>query len=166
MNDTDLDTRLAALAARAPGRDDPPALTGGHRRGRFAIPVTVGPLLVMAMVATAAGGAVVAVNQLVRGYPGIENPGQPLEGAGLECMSPPEAATYLTARGYADVVWQVEAGDAAGSKGASTSVQQATPPQHGFVIPGAVLDDGKLHIVVDQRKGASGMGACFGMPMP
>ena len=168
MTDTelDLDTRLTALAARAPGRDDPPDLRGGRRRGRFAIPAALAPVLVLAVVATAAGAAAVAVDHLARGYPGIENPGQPLEGADLECMSPREAAAYLAAHGYADVIWQVETGDVNGPKGASGSVQQATPPDHGYVIPTAVLDDGKLHVVVDQRTGATGSGACYGMPMP
>ncbi len=163
--DLDLDTRLIALAARAPGRDDPPALSRTYRRRRLAIPMTLAPILVLAIVATA-GAAVVAVNQLAHAYPGIQNPGQPLEGAGLECMSPPVAAVYLAAHGYPDVVWEVQTGAISNSKGLSGGGPQSTPPDHGFVIPAAVLDDGKLHVVVDQRVGATGTGACFGMPMP
>jgi hypothetical protein len=169
MSDTDLDldleARLSALAARAPGRDDPPALTRANRRRRLAIPMTLAPLLVLALVATA-GAAVVAVNQLAHADPGIENPGQPLEGAGLECMSPPAAAVYLAAHGYPDVVWEVQTGAISNSKGSGGGFQRSTPPDHGFVIPASVLDDGKLHIVVDQRVGSTGTGACFGMPMP
>jgi hypothetical protein len=161
--DTDLDARLSALEARAPGRDDPPPLVRA-RRGRFAIPMTAAPILVLAMVATVAAGAVV-VGTLAEGHEGIENPGQPLAGANMECMTPPQAAAFLAAHGYTDVVWQVEAGDVSTKEGAS-SVNQAAPPEHGFVIPGAVAGDGRLHMVIDQRRGATGVGACFGRPMP
>jgi hypothetical protein len=171
----DLSTRLAALEARAPGRDDPPSLTRAARRGRLGR-VALAPLLVVALVVTVGAGAVVAVNELTRGYPGIENPGQPLAGAQMECMTPPQAAAFLAAHGYTDVVWQVESGavdpvnvdgaEGNAPKGSNTSVQQSTPPEHGYVIPGAVPADGKLHMVVDQRVGATGVGACFGMPMP
>ena len=161
----ELSTRLAALEARAPGRDDPPSLDRTGRRGRLGR-VALAPLMVVALVVTVGAGAVVAVNQLTRGYPGIENPGQPLAGAQMECMTPTQAAAFLAARGYTDVVWQVEGGDVNAPKGSNTSIQQGTAPEHGFVIPGSVLDDGKLHMVVDQRVGASGVGVCFGMPMP
>jgi hypothetical protein len=33
------------------------------------------------------------------------------------------------------------------------------------VIPGSIID-GRLYMVVDQRAGASGVGACNGMAMP
>ena len=62
MNDTDLDVdldaRLAAMEARAPGRSDPPKLAA-RRRGRFAVSLGLAPVLVIGMVATAAAGAVV-----------------------------------------------------------------------------------------------------------
>jgi len=163
MIDTDLEARLTALTARAPGGDDPPALTRA-RRGRIAIPIALAPILVLAIVATAAGAVV--VSGLAAGHAeGIENPGQPLAGARMECMTPPQAATFLAAHGYTDVVWQVETGDVA-TKAGATSVLQATPPEHGYVIPGAILGDGRLHMVIDQRRGATAVGACFGMPMP
>ncbi|MFN8630791.1 MAG: hypothetical protein U0838_10865 [Chloroflexota bacterium] len=57
----------------------------------------------------------------------------------------------------------MESGD--GAKLANTSVQQSTPPAHGFVIPGSIVD-GQLLMVVDQRSAATGVGACYGMPMP
>jgi hypothetical protein len=165
MTDTDdLEARLTALAARAPGGDDPPALTGA-RRGRIAIPIALAPILVLAIVATTAAGVVVVGGLAAGQAEGIENPGQPLAGARMECMTPPQAAAFLAAHGYTDVVWQVETGDASTKVGAA-SVQQAAPPEHGYVIPGAILGDGKLHMVIDQRRGASGVGACFGMPMP
>jgi hypothetical protein len=167
MNDTefDLDNRLVAIAARAPGAD-PPSLMSRRPRGRVAVSSLLGAAAVLALVATAASGAAVIVNDLVRGYPGIENPGEALAGAQMECMSPPQAAAFLAAHGYTNVVWQVEAGDPSGVPRSDTSVLQATPPEHGYVNPAAVLSDGKLHMVVDQRKGATPSGACPGMPMP
>ncbi|HYN48722.1 MAG TPA: hypothetical protein VER83_07625 [Candidatus Nanopelagicales bacterium] len=163
MDPNDLDTRLAALEARAPGRDDPPELPRTRRRGLLATPLVLAPVLLLALVASAAaGGAVVAT--LVQSFPGVQNPGQPLEGANLECMSPPRAAAFLAERGFIDVVWQVETGDIEGKSG--STVQVATPPDHGYVIPGAILSDGKLYMVVDQRTGATGGGACPDLPMP
>lgn len=162
MYPDELDTRLAALEARAPGRDDPPELPRTRRR-RLTTPLVLAPVLVLALVASAAaGGAVVAT--LVQSSEGVQNPGQPLEGANLECKSPPEAAAYLAERGFTGVVWQVESGVAGEKTG--RSVQQAAPPEHGYVIPGAILSDGKLYMVVDQRVGATGGGACPDLPMP
>jgi hypothetical protein len=161
--DSELDGRLASLAERAPAAPAPPIVA--HRRGhgrRLGVSMTLAFALALGGVATAAAGVVV-IGQLARSVEGIENPGQPLHGANLECMTPPEAAAFLAAHGYSDVVWQVEAGD--GTKTGGTSVQQATPPAHGFVVPGAVVD-GRLHMVVDQRAGAQGVGVCNGMPMP
>ncbi len=160
--DLELDTRVAALEARAPGRGDPPRLTQGARRGRLTASLTLAPLLLLGVVATAAAGAVV-VGQQATGREGIQNHGQPLAGARMECMTPPEAAAYLAERGYPDVVWQVEAGDptAGGGKGATTSTQQATAPEHGYVVPGSILDDGRPIMIVDQRVGATGHGDCL-----
>lgn len=163
MKPDDIETRLAGLEARAPGRDDPPALSRSGRRGRFATPLVLAPVLVLALVASAAaGGAVVAT--LVQSAPGVQNPGQPLEGANLECMSPPAAAAYLAEHGFTDVVWQVETGVSGEKSGSSTQV--STPPDHGYVVPAAILSDGKLHMIVDQRAGATGVGACPDLPMP
>lgn len=118
--------------------------------------LAVGSVLALAIRATAVG-SVVLVSSLVRGYPGIENPGQPLAGANLECMTPPQAAAFLAGHGYTGVVWEVTT--------SSGGYQTATPPEHGYVNPGAVFDDGHLHMVIDQRPG-SGVGACYGKPMP
>jgi hypothetical protein len=169
--DLDLSTRLAALEARAPRHDRPPALTARRQRGRFAVSLAIAPILVLAVVATTAAGAVV-VSNLVRGYPGIENPGQPLAGAQMECMTPPQAAAFLAAHGFTNVDWQVEAGDVTkkiDGQDATTSVHQAVPPEHGYVIPGSVLDDGSVIMIVDQRVGTplgQGVGDCYGRPMP
>jgi hypothetical protein len=167
-NDTDLQTRLAALEARAPATGLPPALPErGRSRRRFAVSMAMAPVFILALVATAAAGAVVI--RFAEGYPGIENPGQPLAGASMECMTPPEAAAFLAAHGYANVDWQVESGTvltADGGKGSSSSVHVSTPPAHGYVIPGSLLPDGQVIMVVDQRDGATGVGDCFGKPMP
>jgi hypothetical protein len=167
-DDAQLATRLAALEARAPATSGPPPLPVRRRRGRFALPVAMAPLLVLALVATAAAGAAV-IGRLAEGYPGIENPGQPLAGAAMECMDPPAAAAFLAAHGFSRVAWQVETGtvlSADGGKGPSSSVHVTTPPAHGYVIPGSLLPDGTVIMVVDQRDGATGVGACFGKPMP
>jgi hypothetical protein len=49
---------------------------------------------------------------------------------------------------------------------ATTTIQQATPPEHGYVMPGAILEDGRPIMIIDQRMGASGVGDCFGKSMP
>ncbi len=167
-HDLDLTTRLVSLEARAPGTALPPALPRRGRRGRFALPVAMAPLLALAVVATAAAGATV-LTRMAEGYPGIENPGQPLFGASMECMTPPDAAAFLAAHGYTQVDWQVETGTATsadGGKGTSSTVHVSTPPAHGFVIPGSRFPGGKVIMVVDQRRDATGVGDCFGHPMP
>ena len=167
-DDLDLETRLAALEARAPGSGTPPALPARRRRGRFAASMAMAPVLALAIVATTAAGAVV-VSNLVKGYEGIQNPGQPLAGAHMECMSPREAAAFLAAHGFTTVDWQIEGGDPStkiAGGAATTSVHQAVPPEHGFVIPGSVLDDGSVIMVIDQQVGATGAGDCYGNPMP
>lgn len=161
--DAEIDGRLAALVDRAP-IGEAPSLSRARRgrRERLGVSITLAAALALGAMGTAAAGAIV-VSGLVRGTPGIENEGQPLHGANLECMTPPQAAAYLAAHGFTSVVWQVESGD--GAKLANTSVQQSTPPAHGFVIPGSIVD-GQLLMVVDQRSAATGVGACYGMPMP
>jgi len=167
MTPTDLEARLAALEARAPGGAQPPALptTGSGRRSRLFAPIAMAPVLVLAVAATAVAGGAVVGGIVAQGLPGAQNPGQPLEGANLECMNPPQAAAYLTDHGFTNVDWQVETG-IAGDKGSGSSTQVATPPAHGYVVPGAFLGDGRLIMIVDQRHGATGTGACYGDPMP
>jgi hypothetical protein len=161
--DRDLDGRLASLAERAPAGASPSLARGrrGHR-GPVGLSLTLAVALALGAVATA-GAAAIVVGQLAQGTPGVENPGQPLYGANLECMTPTQASAYLAAHGFTQVVWQVESGD--GSKTGGSSVQQSTAPAHGFVIPGSVIN-GTLYMVVDQRAGASGAGSCNGMAMP
>ena len=162
MNDElDLKDRLAAIEDRAPASEPPPL--AARRRRPLALSLAAATLLVLVVATTAVAGVAV-VSGMVRSYPGIENPGQPLAGAAMECMSPPQAAAFLAAHGYAEVVWQVESGGPGKADGTTTLV--STPPAHGYVVPGAILDDGKLHMIVDQRPGTQPAGVCSGMPMP
>lgn len=166
--DQRLDARLAAMESRAPGRDDPPRLERRSPRGRVAA-LAMAPVLVLALVATAAAGGVIVSQLVAESRPGVQNPGQPLEGATMECLTPPEAQAFLAEHGFVDVVWQVESGSMLapdGGKGQSSTVQQPSAPEHGHVIPGSIGSDGRLTMVVDQRLGATGVGACFGQPMP
>jgi len=155
----EIDVRLAAMEARVPATATLRAAP--RRRIRRLASLAAAPVLVLALAATAVAG--VAIARFAQGTPGVENPGQPLAGAGLECMTPPQAAAYLAAHGYPDVTWQVETGDIAAKSGGSTQV--ATPPAHGYVIPGSIVN-GTLIMVIDQRVGASGSGACASEPMP
>ncbi len=167
-DDLDLSSRLAALEASAPAMATPPALPTRRRRARFAIPMAMAPVLVLAIVATTAASAFVVAN-LAQEHEGIQNPGQPLAGAHMECMSPPEANAFLAAHGFGKVDWQVETGTAVapdGGKGSSSTVHQLTPPAHGYVIPGSLLEDGTVIMVADQRTGATGVGDCYMTPMP
>jgi hypothetical protein len=162
--DSGLDQRLAAMESRVTVAGAPPALGAtGRRSRRFALSLSAAPVLVLAIAATA--GAAVVASGLARGYPGIQNDGQPMAGAHMECLTPPQAAALLAAHGFTSVTWQVESGSTA-VKGEGSSTQQATPPQHGYVVPGSVLEDGSVIMVVDQRVDATGTGACPDLPMP
>lgn len=159
---TDLHARLTALEGRVPMATAPALPDDGRRSLGRPAALVLAPLALAVLATTAlAGGAAVA--GLARGTEGVENPGQPLEGAALECLSPLDAATVLAERGFTNVVWQIESGGTDG-KGGST-VQQATAPEHGYVVPGSIVD-GALLMVVDQRPGATGSGACPDLPMP
>lgn len=159
--DAALNSRIAELESRISVPAGPPRIKSSRPRilGRS---IALVPLLTLAVVATTAGGVVVST--LVRGYPGVQDAGQPLAGAQLECMAPPDAAAFLSDRGFVGVVWQIESGDPA--TGTATESQAAEAPAHGYVIPGSILGDGRLHMIVDQRVGATGVGDCFGQPMP
>ena len=160
MPTDELDARLAALEARAPVAGLPPSPSDVRSlRRRIGSPglVAAGLTLVLGVTAVAGG----AVLEAVRGHEGVENRGQPLHGANMECMSPPEAEAFLTAKGFVDVVWQVESGRGKDGR----SVQQTEAPEHGYVVPGSIID-GTLYMVVDQREDARGTGACFRMKMP
>ena len=154
--DIELDKRLGQLEARVPGAEAP--MLGGRRRApRILGGSLAGTILVLLAATTVVGGAVI-VSGVGRTAPGVQNPGQPLYGAGLECMSPPEAEAYLTDHGFPDAVWQVW-------RDGLATVLVSTPPEHGFVVPGSILD-GVLYMIVDQRASGAAVGACFGAPMP
>jgi hypothetical protein len=156
----DLDARLAALEARAPVAGEPPRpWLATTRRRRGASPVLLAVGLTLALGVTAAAVAVEGLR--AQSHPGVQNPGQPLHGASLECLSPREAERLLLRKGFRDVVWQVESGT--GKTG--TSIQPRSAPEHGYVVPGAIVE-GVLYMVVDQRQGATGTGDCFRMEMP
>jgi hypothetical protein len=137
----------------------PPELRS-HRSRRVALSFASASLLILALGGTAL--AAIAIANQAQGHPGVENPGQPLYGARLECMTPPQAAAYIADHGITQVVWQVERDDPAAiavGKTGSTSVQQTTAPETGVVVPGSIAD-GTLLMVVDQRHGAQVSGAC------
>ena len=160
MPTDELDARLAALEARAPVAGQPPTPSDVRSlRRRIGSPGLVAAGLTLLLGVTAVAGG--AVLEAVRGHEGVENRGQPLHGADMECMSPPEAEAFLTRKGFVDVVWQVESGRGKDGR----SVQQTEAPEHGYVVPGSIID-GTLYMVVDQREDATGTGACFRMKMP
>jgi hypothetical protein len=162
MDDKVLGVRLAAMESRAPGAQPPIPLSTSKQRRLFA-PIALAPAMLLLVVATAAAAGAAGMLGVV-GYPGAENPGQPLQGAGLECMSPPAAAAYLSGHGYDNVVWQVEVGSE--SENTDVSHQEVTAPEHGYVVSGAFDSDGRLIVIVDQRVGSTGSGACNTIPMP
>lgn len=162
-SEEDLGPRLTRIVGQLPIAGEPPAYRGPRHRRVAGLSATS---VLVILLASAVGVIAIprVVGTLVQGFPGIENPGQALANAGLECMSPPEAAQYLAAHGFSTVVWEVQSGDL--SKDIDVSTIQSAPPAHGYVIPGAVLDDGKLHMIVDERVGAHGIGKCAQMSMP
>ncbi len=156
MVNEELEKRLGQLEARIPGAE-PPTLRGRRRGASILGGSLVGTMLVLVTATTVVGGALIVIGE-VRNAPGVEGPGQPLQGAGLECMSPPEAAAYLADHGFTNTRWQIERDNAA-------MAHVSTPPEHGYVVPGSIID-GVLIMIVDQRASATGTGACFGDPMP
>jgi hypothetical protein len=157
-DDRDLRDRLVAMESRIEA-SAPPEIASRRTR-RLALSFAAAPILMLALAGSVVAGALVVGQG--HGYPGVENPGQPLYGAQLECMTPPQAAAVIAAHGITKVVWQVER-DAATAPGAvkpgSISVQQPTAPETGLVVPGSIVD-GTLLMVVDQRRGAPAAGAC------
>ncbi|MGA3031522.1 MAG: hypothetical protein ABSE58_12455 [Candidatus Limnocylindrales bacterium] len=162
-DEVDLGLRLTRIVEQLPIVGEPPAYRRPRHRRVAGLSATSALVI---LVASAVGVLAIprVVETLVVGHPGIENPGQPLANAGLECMSPPEAAQYLAAHGFTTVVWEVQSGNL--SQNTDVSTIQSAPPAHGYVVPGAVLEDGKLHMIVDERVGATGIGKCAQMSMP
>jgi hypothetical protein len=162
-SDVDLGLRLARIVEQLPTVGQPPAYRGPRRRRLAGLSATSALVLLLASVAGVVAVPIV-VGTLVYGHPGIENPGEALANAGLECMSPPAAAQYLAAHGFSTVIWEVQSGNP--TQRTDVTTIQSAPPAHGYVVPGAVLEDGKLHVIVDERVGATGTGKCSQMTMP
>ncbi len=153
--ESDLRERLVAMESRL-ATAAPPEIRSRSGR-RVALSFAAAPLLVVVLAGTAVAGAAI-VSEAVRGYEGVENPGQPLYGAQLECMTPPQAAAYIAAHGITKVQWQVEQDDPAANTAdrlGSRTILQATAPDTGQVVAGAIVGDGTLDMLVDQRQGAT-----------
>jgi hypothetical protein len=161
MHDKDLDPdldaalrdRLSHLEAAAPGALPPmlPAVTTRTHKLR-GLGLALAAVVLIGGAATA--GSVVFNNAI--GRPGLFNAGQPLACTGVERMTPPEAAHWLSQHGYT-VTWQIEARTGGSTKESSTSTQSATPPQTGYVIDG-VLEGKHLTMVVETGPGATPRG--------
>jgi hypothetical protein len=99
MTHDDLDTRLAAAERHVAVEAAPPALPARGRRGRRSLPLVAAPILVLAFAAVVVAGT---------GLQAIFLKGSvdtSLADAGLECMTPPQAAAWLADHGYKQVVW-------------------------------------------------------------
>ena len=156
-DDLELEGRLSSLEARIPGAEAPD-VERGRRHVRLAGRSALAACFLLLLTAVATAGVAVVTRSDVRGFPGVENSGQPLNGENLECMTPKQAEAYLVGHGYSQIVWQIE-------RDGLQSLQATAAPEHGYVVPGAIVD-GVLLMIVDQRALGSGVGACYGMPMP
>jgi hypothetical protein len=145
--ETRLRDRLVRLEAAAPVRDVRPRPNRGRRglRTTFAIAAA---LLLGTFAVGLAVGRFVHPNEPV-GHPGLENPGQPFYGAGLRCMTPPDAHRTIVERGFT-VTWQIEDRD---PTGAGTTSLSTEPPPSGVVEDGFV-EGNKAHVVVSVGSGA------------
>lgn len=157
IDDSELKARLSELEARVPVTAAP--APGRRRRMTPLLGGSLAAAVVLLVAATATIGAAVVTRTDVRGYPGVENPGQPLAGAKLECMTPPQAQAYLTAHGFTNVVWQIE-------RDGSATAFASNPPARGYVIAGFIDDEGVLNMLVDQRASAQPFPSCSGSPTP
>jgi hypothetical protein len=153
--DARLGERLARLESAAPGPIVAPERQVGSRwnvaRGSVAVAAA---LALAAFVAGAAVGRYVDSNEPVA-RPGLENPGQPFHGVGLQCMTPREAQAVIVAKGF-DVWWQIEDRD---SNGNGTTTFSASPPRDGVVEAG-FIDGMTAHVVVSVGSGATPFDWC------
>ena len=169
-------TTTSSPAASAPWRRRAPATAAAARPAR-----TVGgaagsrsrwrwrPSCVLAIVATTAAGAAV-IGRLAEGYPGHPEPrpaaGRRDDGVHDARRRPPRSwPPWLQRRRLAGRDRDRSRRPTAARARARPSTS-ADPPAHGYVIPGSLLPDGQVIMVVDQRVGATGVGDCFGDPMP
>jgi hypothetical protein len=193
MTHDDLDDRLAAIEGRVPVEARPPALAESRRRRRSVLALVAAPILVLAIGATAiAGPAVIRI--ITTSSTGTLDVDDAIAHAGLECMTPPQAARWLSEHGYDRVVWSTDAGHGTISLGPVTSglpvidpdpsqpptdvapglpnagghpviTETTTPPEAGVVIPGPTID-GVVRIYVDTTPGAERAPTCPAAAMP
>lgn len=133
MTRDDLDTRLAAMEQHVPVEAAPPALPARRRRGRGSLPLVAAPVLVLAFAAVVVAGT--GLQAIFLQGPADET----IASAGLDCMTPPQAAAWLAEHGYQQVVW-----DSVVAPGGVAVVGEAdgsgAPAPEGS--PVAVPDDG------------------------
>jgi hypothetical protein len=133
MTHDDLDTRLAAAERHVAVEAAPPALPARGRRGRRSLPLVAAPILVLAFAAVVVAGT---------GLQAIFLKGSvdtSLADAGLECMTPPQAAAWLADHGYKQVVWDSVTAPGGVAVEGKADGSGAQPPQ-GNPIP--VPNDG------------------------
>jgi hypothetical protein len=189
MTPLDLDTRLAALEDRVPAEDAPHFTTAGRPRRHALLSLAAAPILVLALAATAVGAA--GVIRIITVSTAAVDQGS-LASAGLECMTPPEAAAWLASHGYDHVLWNTAAGHGtigagagalpvlpadpgasidlgspgpgggAGTASAPEPSESRTPPTTGVVVA-AIPIDGTVHVAVDITPGAERAPTC---PVP
>jgi hypothetical protein len=87
----------------------PPLAAEPRRRRRSALALVAAPILVLAIGATAIAGVGV-IQMITTSSSGNLDIDDDIAKAGLECMTPPEAATWLADHGYKNVVWDTNAG--------------------------------------------------------
>jgi hypothetical protein len=190
MTHDDIDTRLAAIEGRVPVEAGPPevAPAAARRRRRSTLALVAAPILVLAVGATALAGAEVIRIVTTTGSSALDVD-DAIATAGLECMTPPEAAAWLAAHGYDDVVWDTSAGHGTIDAGPAASAlpvldpdgslppaasntpgegpglvppgvtRTTTPPPDGIVWPGPMMD-GTLLMFVDATPGAERPATC------
>lgn len=99
MTHDDLDTRLAAAERQVAVEAPPPALPARRGRGRRSLPLVAAPVLMLAFAAVVVAGT--GLQAVFVAAP----PDATLADAGLDCMTPPDAAAWLAAHGYKQVAW-------------------------------------------------------------
>lgn len=145
-DDRRLHERLARLTAAIPVDAYPGATAAARRAARRRRTLRVG-LLAVGMVTLFTLGAV--AGSLIMGRPsdstGAFGRGGVLHCSGVDQLSPPTAAAWLSARGLV-AHWQVE------DRTARTSIQQDIPPDRGAIVAALELADSHLLILVERDR--------------
>jgi hypothetical protein len=111
--------------------------------------------LALAVLSGGVAGAALVVYGTPQGHEGFENPGQPFYGAGLRCMSPPDAHRVIAERGYT-ARWQIEDRD---EDGIGTTSFADDPPPAG-VVEGGYVDGSVAFVVVSVGSGTRPYAGC------